>query len=76
LLDVLLLRMNYGLVATRDRELTHVHAPAQRKERKAFAWVRWADSMVVTFDGNTVQLQGPNFHVHRVLAGLKQLSTP
>jgi hypothetical protein len=72
LLDMLIVRMRYGLQSQKGKVMEYLHVPMPWKQRPRFAWVKWVDTMTVSFDGNRVTVEGPHFHVHRLLKTLRR----
>ena len=72
LLDMLLLRMRYGVQRQDRNSIEYLHYLMKWKQWKLFSWVKWADTLVVEFDGNRVSVCGPYFHVAKLLRTLRR----
>ena len=74
LLDILILEMAYKVDKQSGRTIEYIHKPKYEfwinflKDAKYYPKLfRKLDTLVVTFDGNTIEIVGFKFHVKRVI---------
>ena len=79
LLDILILEMGYKVVKQSGRRIEYIHKPKIDflinflKDAKYYPkFLRILDTFVVTFDGNTIEIVGFQFHVKKVIRKIKK----
>jgi hypothetical protein len=76
LLDMLIVRMKYGLQRQSGNKIEYLHFPMKWKQWKVFFWIRWADTLTVVFDGNRVSVAGPYVHLLKLFRALRKYDRP
>ena len=83
LLDILILEMGYKVDKQSGRRIEYIHKPKYEfwinflKDAKYYPnLLRKLDTLVVTFDGNTIEITGLKFHVKRVIRKIKKRNVP
>ena len=79
LLDILILEMGYKVVKQSGRRIEYIHKPKIDfwinflKDAKYYPkFLKKLDTLVVTFDGNTIEIVGFQFHVKKVIRKIKK----
>ena len=79
LLDILILEMGYKVDKQSGRRIEYIHKPKYEfwmnflKDAKYYPKLfRKLDTLVVTFDGNTIEITGLKFHVLRAIRKIKK----
>ena len=79
LLDILILEMGYKEDKQSGRMIEYIHKPKYEfwvnflKDAKYYPKsIRQLDTLVVTFDGNTIEIAGLKFHVLSVIRKIKK----
>ena len=77
LLDILILEMGYKVDKQSGRRIEYIHKPKYEfwmnflKDAKYYPKL-FRNTLVVTFDGNTIEITGLKFHVKRVIRKIKK----
>ena len=79
LLDILILEMGYKVDKQSGRRIEYIHKPKYEfwmnflKDAKYYPKLfRKLDTLVVTFDGNTIEIVGFKFHILRAVRKIKK----
>lgn len=81
LLDILILEMGYKVDKQSGRRIEYIHKPKYEfwmnflKDVKYYPKL-FRNTLVVTFDGNTIEIVGFKFHVKRVIRKIKKRNVP
>ena len=83
LLDILILEMGYKIDKQSGRRIEYIHKPKYEfwmnflKDVKYYPKLfRKLDTLVVTFDGNTIEIVGFKIHVKRVIRKINKRNVP
>ena len=83
LLDILILEMGYKVDKQSGRRIEYIHKPKYEfwinflKDAKYYPkFLKKLDTLVVTFDGNTIEIVGFKIHVLRAIRKIKKRNVP